>query len=73
MPLPELGMQGIVWNSFWPMFIALGVVVACRAYGESKRTTYLLALFAFLTAASNPVAGVLMLLLGFDYVWQKAP
>ena len=72
-PLPELGMQGIVWNSFWPMFIALGVVVACRAYGESKRTTYLLALFAFLTAASNPVAGVLMLLLGFDYVWQKAP
>ena len=72
-PLPELGMQGIVWNSFWPMFIALGVVVACRAYGESKRTTYLVALFAFLTAASNPVAGVLMLLLGFDYVWQKAP
>ena len=72
-PLPELGMQGIVWNSFWPMFIALGVVVACRAYGESKRTTYLVALFAFLTAASNPVAGVLLLLLGFDYVWQKAP
>ena len=58
-PLPELGMQGIVWNSFWPMFIALGVVVACRAYGESTRTTYLVALFAFLTAASNPVAGVL--------------
>ena len=72
-PLPELGMQGIVWNSFWPMFIALGVVVACRAYGESKRATYLVALFAFLTAASNPVTGVLMLLLGFDYVWQKAP
>lgn len=71
-PLPELGMQGIVWNSFWPMFIALGVVVACRSYGESKRATYLVALFAFLTAASNPVAGVLMLLLGFDFVWHKA-
>ena len=71
-PLPELGMQGIVWNSFWPMFIALGVVVACRGYGESKRATYLVALFAFLTAASNPVAGVLMLLLGFDFVWHKA-
>ena len=71
-PLPELGMQGIVWNSFWPMFIALGVVVACRAYGESTRTTYLVALFAFLTAASNPVAGVLMLLLGFDYICHKA-
>ena len=71
-PLPELGMQGIVWNSFWPMFIALGVVVACRAYGESTRTTYLVALFAFLTAASNPVAGVLVLLLGFDYICHKA-
>jgi hypothetical protein len=71
-PLPELGMQGIVWNSFWPMFIALGVVVACRAYGESKRITYLVVLFAFLTAASNPVSGVLLLLLGFDYVWHKA-
>lgn len=71
-PLPELGMQGIVWNSFWPMFIALGVVVACRAYGESTRTTYLVAVFAFLTAASNPVAGVLMLLLGFDYICHKA-
>jgi hypothetical protein len=71
-PLPELGMQGIVWNSFWPMFIALGVVVACRAYGESTRTTYLVALFAFLTAASNPVAGVLMLLLGFDYICHQA-
>jgi hypothetical protein len=71
-PLPELGMQGIVWNSFWPMFIALGVVVACRAYGESTRTTYLVALFAFLTAASNPVTGVLMLLLGFDYICHKA-
>ncbi|NDF88678.1 MAG: hypothetical protein EB108_06670, partial [Actinobacteria bacterium] len=57
-PLPELGMQGIVWNSFWPMFIALGVVVACRAYGESRRFTSLVALFAFLTAASNPVTGV---------------
>jgi hypothetical protein len=71
-PLPELGMQGIVWNSFWPMFIALGVVVACRAYGESKQTTFLVALFAFLTAASNPVAGVLVLLLGFDYICHKA-
>jgi hypothetical protein len=71
-PLPELGMQGIVWNSFWPMFIALGVVVACRAYGESTQTTFLAALFAFLTAASNPVAGVLMLLLGFDYICHKA-
>ena len=71
-PLPELGMQGIVWNSFWPMFIALGVVVACRAYGESRRITYLVALFAFLTAASNPVTGVLILLLGFDLVWHKA-
>ena len=71
-PLPELGMQGIVWNSFWPMFIALGVVVACRAYGESTRTTYLVALFALFTAASNPVAGVLMLLLGFDYICHKA-
>jgi hypothetical protein len=71
-PLPELGMQGIVWNSFWPMFIALGVVVACRAYGESTRATYLVALFAFLTAASNPVAGVLVLLLGFDYICHKA-
>jgi hypothetical protein len=71
-PLPELGMQGIVWNSFWPMFIALGVVVACRAYGESTRATYLVALFAFLTAASNPVAGVLMLLLGYDYICHKA-
>jgi hypothetical protein len=65
-------MQGIVWNSFWPMFIALGVVVACRAYGESTQTTFLAALFAFLTAASNPVAGVLMLLLGFDYICHKA-
>ena len=71
-PLPELGMQGIVWNSFWPMFIAFGVVVACRTYGESTRTTYLVALFAFLTAASNPVAGVLMLLLGFDYICHKS-
>jgi hypothetical protein len=30
------------------------------------------ALFAFLTAASNPVAGVLVLLLGFDYICHKA-
>jgi hypothetical protein len=69
-PFPQLGMQGVVWNSFWPMFIALTVVVCCSAYGESKQATICLSIFAFLTAASNPVAIVLLSLIAFDY-WRN--
>ena len=67
-PLPGLGMQGVVWNSFWPMFIALTVMVAVCNYGGSKVATIALAIFAFLTAASNPVSAVLLVLVGFDYL-----
>jgi len=66
-PLPGLGMQGVVWNSFWPMFIALTVLVAVCNYGGSKVATIAIATFAFLTAASNPVSAVLLVLVGFDY------
>ena len=66
-PLPGLGMQGVVWNSFWPMFIALTVLVAVSNYGGSKVATIAIAIFAFLTAASNPVSAVLLVLVGFDY------
>lgn len=66
-PLPGLGMQGVVWNSFWPMFIALTVLVAVCNYGGSKFANMAIAIFAFLTAASNPVSAVLLVLVGFDY------
>ena len=66
-PLPGLGMQGVVWNSFWPMFIALTVLVAVCNYGGSKVPNMAIAIFAFLTAASNPVSAVLLVLVGFDY------
>ena len=66
-PLPGLGMQGVVWNSFWPMFIALAVLVAVCNYGGSKFATIAITIFAFLTAASNPVSAVLLVLVGFDY------
>lgn len=46
-PLPGLGMQGVVWNSFWPMFIALTAVVCCSAYGSSKSSTIGLSILAF--------------------------
>ena len=67
-PLPGLGMQGVVWNSFWPMFIALAVLVAVCNYGGSKFATIAIAIYEFLTAASNPVSAVLLVLVGFDYL-----
>ena len=70
-PLPGLGMQGVVWNSFWPMFIALTVLVAVCNYGGSKIATIALAIFAFLTAASNPISAVLLVLVGFDYLRNR--
>ena len=70
-PLPGLGMQGVVWNSFWPMFIALTVLVAVCNYGGSKVATIAIAIFAFLTAASNPVSAVLLVLVGFDYLCNR--
>jgi len=66
-PLPGLGMQGVVWNSFWPMFTALTVVVCCSAYEKSKSATIGLSILAFFTAASNPVTAVLLALIVFDY------
>ena len=72
-PFPQLGMQGIVWNSFWPMFTALTVVVCCGAYGNSKSATIFMSILAFLTAASNPVAAVLLSLIAFDYWQNKIP
>ena len=66
-PLPGLGMQGVVWNSFWPMFTALTVVVCCSAYETSKSATIGLSILAFFTAASNPVTAVLLALIVFDY------
>ena len=66
-PLPGLGMQGVVWNTFWPMFIALTVLITVCNYGGSKVATRALAIFAFLTAASNPISAVLLVLVGFDY------
>lgn len=68
-PLPGLGMQGVVWNSFWPMFSALTAVVCCSAYGSSKSSTIGLSILAFFTAASNPVTAVLLVLIIFDY-WR---
>ena len=70
-PLPGLGMQGVVWNSFWPMFISLTVLVAVCNYGGSKVATIALAILAFLTAASNPVSAVLLVLVGFDYLRNR--
>ena len=70
-PLPGLGMQGVVWNSFWPMFIALTVLVAVCNCGGSKVATIAIAIFAFLTAASNPVSAVLLDLVGFDYLCNR--
>jgi len=69
-PLPGLGMQGVVWNSFWPMFTALTVVVCCSAYELSKSATIGLSTLAFITAASNPVTAVLLVLIAFDY-WRN--
>ena len=69
-PLPGLGMQGVVWNSFWPMFTALTVVVCCSAYELSKSATVGLSILAFFTAASNPVTAVLLVLIVFDY-WRN--
>ncbi|MSX98675.1 MAG: hypothetical protein F2741_02030 [Actinobacteria bacterium] len=69
-PLPGLGMQGVVWNSFWPMFTALTVVVCCSAYETSKSATIGLSILAFFTAASNPVTAVLLVLIVFDY-WRN--
>ena len=69
-PLPGLGMQGVVWNSFWPMFTALTVVVCCSAYETSKFATIGLSILAFFTAASNPVTAVLLVLIVFDY-WRN--
>ncbi len=66
-PLPGLGMQGVVWNSFWPMFLALTAVVCCSAYGASKLAVFGLSLLAFFTAASNPITAVLLVLIVFDY------
>jgi hypothetical protein len=69
-PLPGLGMQGVVWNSFWPMFTALSVVVCCSAYEISKSATIGLSILTFFTAASNPVTAVLLVLIVFDY-WRN--
>ena len=69
-PLPGLGMQGVVWNSFWPMFTALTVAVCCSAYETSKSATIGLSILAFFTAASNPVTAVLLALIVFDY-WRN--
>ena len=69
-PLPGLGMQGVVWNSFWPMFTALTVAVCCSAYETSKSATIGLSILAFFTAASNPVTAVLLVLIVFDY-WRN--
>ena len=70
-PLPGLGMQGVVWNSFWPMFTALTVVICCSAYDTSKSAMVGLSILAFFTAASNPVTAVLLVLIAFDY-WRNA-
>ena len=69
-PLPGLGMQGVVWNSFWPMFTALTVVVCCRAYDTPKSAVIGLSVLAFFTAASNPVTAVLLVIVSFDY-WRN--
>ena len=69
-PLPGLGMQGVVWNSFWPMFTALTVVICCSAYDTSKSAMVGLSILAFFTAASNPVTAVLLVLIAFDY-WRN--
>ncbi len=66
-PLPGLGMQGVVWNSFWPMFMALTAVVCCSAYGASKLAVICLSILAFFTAASNPITAVLLVPIVFDY------
>jgi len=68
-PLPELGMQGIVWNSFWPMFIALGAVFSVQAYGRSKSATWAVSVFALFTASSNPIALVLVVILLVDWLF----
>jgi len=68
-PLPELGMQGIVWNSFWPMFIALAAVFSVQAYGRSKSATWAVVVFAFLTASSNPIAVILGVILLVDWLF----
>ena len=69
-PLPGLGMQGVVWNSFWPMFTALTVVICCSSYDTSKSAMVGLSILAFFTAASNPVTAVLLVLIAFDY-WRN--
>ena len=69
-PLPGLGMQGVVWNSFWPMFTALTVVVCCSTYGASVSATIGLSILAFFTAASNPVTAVLLVLVALD-LWRN--
>ena len=63
-------MQGVVWNSFWPMFTALTVVVCCRAYDTPKSAVIGLSVLAFFTAASNPVTAVLLVIVSFDY-WRN--
>ena len=69
-PLPGLGMQGVVWNSFWPMFTALSAVICCNAYDTSNSAVIGLSVLAFFTAASNPVTAVLLVLIVFDY-WRN--
>ena len=69
-PLPGLGMQGVVWNSFWPMFTALSAAICCSAYDTSNSAVIGLSVLAFFTAASNPISAVLLVLIIFDY-WRN--
>jgi len=60
-PLPDVAMQGNVWNVFWPVWVALAVWVAAGARPDSRVGTGALGVGSLLVAASNPIAPVLAL------------
>lgn len=71
-PLPDVAMQGNVWNSFWPMWVALAVWVAAGVTPRTRPGAGAVGVGAFLTAASNPIGSVLALPLAWRLRHRRA-
>lgn len=72
-PLPDVAMQGNVWNSFWPMWVALAVWVAGGTAPRTRLGVGMTGVGAFLTAASNPIGSVLALPLAWRLRCRRTP
>jgi hypothetical protein len=75
-PLPDVAMQGNVWNSFWPMWVALATWIAAGAEPRTRTGAGAVGAGALLVAASNPIAPVLAVPLAWRLVrrrrWRSA-